>query len=75
MSNDKKSPENAVFPVKFSAKHKTSGKVVLVLSTGIINTTDSQEGELMVMYSDGTRIFCRESGEFNQRYLMEKDYD
>lgn len=74
MSNNSKTT-NAIFPVKFTSRHKVTGNVVSVLSTGVINTTDDQDGELMILYSDGNRMFCKESGEFNSRYALEKDYD
>ena len=70
-----KASTNAVFPIKFTAVHRRTGNKVSVISTGVVNTTDENDGEIMVLYSDGERMFTKESGEFNEKYALEKDYD
>lgn len=60
--------QQLVFPKKFEATHRVIGVKVSVFSTGVINTSDDKKGTLMVLYSDGLRILCKESEEFNKQY-------
>ncbi len=44
------------------------GTVYEVIQTGIINCTNAQDGEKMVLYSNGELTFCREENEFYKKF-------
>lgn len=63
-TNDQK----AVFPVKFKAINKRTQKEVLVLSSTVVNTSADNDGQIMVLYTDGLNTMVKTAGEFNQNY-------
>lgn len=62
--------QNVVFPVKFKAKNKETEKLVFVVSTSLVNTSNDSNGKLMVMYTDGLGIYCQDSSEFTQNHTI-----
>ena len=61
-------------------KHKKTGKLYQVADTDtmgleVINTTNAQDGQEMVMYLDPkkpNKIFVREKKEFNEKFTLFK---
>jgi len=49
-------------------KNLKKGTVYEVLRTGVINCTNAQDGQKMVLYSNGELVFCREENEFYQKF-------
>lgn len=49
-------------------KNLKKGTVYEVLKTGVINCTNAQDGQKMVLYSNGELVFCREENEFYQKF-------
>ena len=39
-----------------------------VLQTDVINCTNAQDGQRMVLYTNGELTFCREENEFYQKF-------
>ncbi|MDO5306092.1 MAG: hypothetical protein Q4E87_11005 [bacterium] len=44
------------------------GTVYEVLQTDVINCTNAQDGQRMVLYTNGELTFCREENEFYQKF-------
>lgn len=63
------SSKNAVFPVKMTVSNLKTEKQFSVLSTGVIDTSQSQ-GSIKVLFTDGQSLFTMESGEFNEKFLI-----
>lgn len=60
-------------------KHKKTGKLYQVADTmgflKVINTTNAQDGQEMIMYLDPkkpNKIFVREKKEFNEKFTLVK---
>jgi hypothetical protein len=55
-------------------KHKKSGRIYEVISNQVINATNSQDGQEMILYSgdkkdgSGKGIFVREAKEFYEKF-------
>jgi len=55
-------------------KHKKSGRTYEVVSENIINATNSQDGQIMIMYigdkkdDSGKGAFVREASEFYEKF-------
>lgn len=43
-------------------------KIYDILKVGVINSTNAQDGEEMVLYTDGDNLFVREMGEFGEKF-------
>lgn len=50
-----------------------TGKTYLVVHTRVINCTNAQDGQEMVLYTDGENMFCRSSDEFKQKFRAEEE--
>lgn len=44
------------------------GTIYEVLQTNVINCTNAQDGQKMVLYTNGELTFYREEGEFYQKF-------
>jgi len=56
-------------------KHKKSGKIydACVSDDMIINTTNANDGQIMVIYTDGEKFFVREITEFLEKFEKVKE--
>lgn len=43
-------------------------KIYDILKVGVINSTNAQDGEEMVLYTDGNNLFVREIKEFGEKF-------
>jgi len=48
--------------------HIKTNKIYYVFNQPIINTTNSNDQEIMILYTDGEKGFCREVNEFNRKF-------
>jgi len=48
--------------------HNKTGNVYIVLKEDIKNCTNAQDGQTMVLYTNGNLTFCREKQEFWQKF-------
>ncbi len=49
-------------------KNLKKSTVYKVLQTGVINCTNAQDGQKMVLYTNGELTFCREENEFYTKF-------
>lgn len=49
------------------ARHKKTGKIYSIMSHAI-DCTNSRDGEKVVIYTDGKKVFVREIAEFNEKF-------
>jgi hypothetical protein len=50
------------------ARHLKSGKTYTIVNDSVINATNKNNDELMVLYTDDTRFFVRECEEFFEKF-------
>lgn len=54
-------------------KHKKSGKLYYMLDEEIINCTNENVGQSMILYTNGSLVFVREKTEFYEKFeVMEE---
>lgn len=54
--------------IPYKVLHNKTGKVYTVLSDYVINCTNINDGQRMVLYRDETLIFIREYNEFTDKF-------
>lgn len=56
-------------------KHKKTGKTYLAYDPNIINATNANDQQILILYTNGTKIFVREYNEFHEKFeLINKWY-
>lgn len=48
--------------------HKKSGNTYMLVFDNIINATNENEGQTMVLYTNGEKLFVREIKEFYEKF-------
>lgn len=51
-------------------RHNKTGKYYYTIGGKVLNCTNAQDGEEMILYSDGIRVYCRELKEFNSKFSI-----
>lgn len=70
MTDSNNKVANVVFPIKYLAKNNDTGKQVQVVSNSLVNTSSSSNGKMMIMYTDGHQIFCKDAAEFSNTHTV-----
>ena len=53
--------------IKLVQNKKTKG-VYQIINKEVINCTNAQDGQIMVIYTDGDKLFARELNEFEEKF-------
>lgn len=49
-------------------RNKKTGKIYWIVAKGVINATNNNDGQIMIMYEDDEHIFVREEKEFYEKF-------
>lgn len=62
--------DSIILNISGRARSTTSGKIVTVITSNMVNTSKNSSGKLMTFYIDKNVMKCKECGEFNAKYTM-----